>query len=286
MRIDGMAVTSLKGRSLMPTPLAGRAPTRPDEIMLGSATMAQLHTHIGTVVSVTLADSSEALPFRVVGEGVFPTLSDAMGLGRGVAITPEGLKRALPPGADAPTFDQALIRFRPGVDRARALAALDRRVAESFGPGGYFVVKPDKPADLVNFGQVQSLPVVLAALLGTLAAATLAHLMVTSIRRRRRDLAVLKTIGFSSGQVRTTVAWQATTLGFVAALIGIPIGIACGRWIWILFSHQLGIVPRPAVPFLTFVVLAALTLIVANLVAVLPGRAAARVQPAPVLRSE
>ena len=116
--------------------------------------------------------------------------------------------------------------------------------------------------------------------------ATLAHLLVTSIRRRRRDLAVLKTLGFSSGQVRTTVAWQATTLGLLAAVIGIPVGIACGRWVWIVFAHQLGIVPRPAVPFLTFSVLAALTLVVANVVAILPGRAAARVQPAPVLRSE
>ena len=140
--------------------------------------------------------------------------------------------------------------------------------------------------DLVNFGRVQSLPVLLAALLGTLAVATLAHLLVTSIRRRRRDLAILKTLGFSSGQVRTTVAWQATTLAFLAGVIGIPVGIACGRWVWIVFSHQLGIVPRPAVPVLAVIVLAAAAVAVANLVAVLPGRAAARVRPAIVLRSE
>jgi hypothetical protein len=72
----------------------------------------------------------------------------------------------------------------------------------------------------------------------------------------------------------------------VAAVIGIPVGIACGRWVWIVFAHQLGIVPRPAVPFLTFGVLAVATLVVANVVAILPGRAAARVRPALVLRSE
>jgi len=286
-RIDGMAVTSVKGHSLMPTPLSGRAPARPDEIMLGSATMSQLHAHLGTTVRASLADSGAPLPFHVVGEGVFPTLSDAMGLGKGLAITPDGLKRALPSDVEeAPPVDQALIRFRPGIDKAKAVADLERQVADAYGPGGYFVVRPERPTDLVNFGRVQSLPVLLAALLGTLAAATLAHLMVTSIRRRRRDLAVLKTLGFSSGQVRGAVAWQATTLGLVAAVIGVPVGIACGRWVWIVFAHQLGIVPRPAVSFVTFVVLALAALVVANLVAILPGRAAARVQPALVLRSE
>jgi hypothetical protein len=278
---------AVKGNSLMPTALKGHVPTGPDEVMLGSATMAQLHAHLGSTVHASLADSAESLPFRVVGEGVFPTLSDAMGLGKGLAITPAGLKRSLPPDVEEPPpVDQALVRFRPGVNKAKAVADLERQVAGAFGPGGYFVVRPERPTDLVNFGRVQSLPVLLAALLGTLAVATLAHLLVTSIRRRRRDLAVLKTLGFSSGQVRMTVAWQATTLAFVAAVIGIPVGIACGRWVWIVFAHQLGIVPRPAAPVLTFLVLAATTLVVANLVAILPARAAARVRPAPVLRSE
>jgi hypothetical protein len=65
-----------------------------------------------------------------------------------------------------------------------------------------------------------------------------------------------------------------------------PLGIVVGRWVWILFAHQLGIAPRPAVPLFTFVVLAAAALVIANVVAILPGRAAARVQPALVLRSE
>ena len=54
----------------------------------------------------------------------------------------------------------------------------------------------------------------------------------------------------------------------------------------VLVSGAARAVARPAVPLLTFLVLAAAALVVANLVAVLPGRAAARLQPAPVLRSE
>src|SRR5207249_6876735 len=129
-------------------------------------------------------------------------------------------------------------------------------------------------------------PLVLAALLGGLAAATLAHLLVTSIHRRRRDLAILKTLGFASGQVRTTVAWQATTLAVLAVLVGVPAGVVAGRWVWILFAHQLGIVAVPTVPVVTLAVLAAVAVVVANLVAVVPARVAARLHPALVLRSE
>ena len=281
VRVDGMALEQRKGRALMPVAQAGRAPSAPDELMLGARTMAALHVRIGDRVQVSLA-GSPPVSYRVVGAGVFPSLSDALGLGTGAAATMPGLARGLAPGVDAPPPQTAFIGFRPGVDKARAIADLDRRVSAT----GNTVRVPDRPVDLVNFGRVQNLPVVLATLLGTLAVATLAHLLVTSIRRRRRDLAVLKTLGFSSGQVRTTVSWQATTLAAVAAVVGVPIGVAAGRWVWILFAHQLGIVPRPVFPLLTVVVVGFATLVVANLVAILPGRAAARVRPALVLRSE
>ncbi len=282
VRADGIALDRDKGAaSLMPTPIAGRQPIAPDEIMLGARTMAEAHVRLGDTVRASLA-GSPPVTFRVVGKGVFPSLSDALGLGKGAATTTAGLKRSLAPGIDAPPLEIGLIRFRPGVDKKGTIADLAHRVTDT----GSTVIAPEKPVDLVNFGRVQSLPLVLAALLGTLAAATLAHLMVTSIRRRRRDLAVLKTLGFSSRQVRGTVASQATTLGVVAAVVGIPVGAACGRWVWIVFARQLGIVPRPAIPVLMFLVLGLAALVVANLIAVLPGRAAARLRPAPVLRSE
>ena len=281
-RVDGIAMAGVKGTSLMPTPVVGRVPEHPDEIMLGSRTSRTLHAPVGTTVRVSVAEAGEPVAYRVVGTGVFPSLSDAMGLGKGVATTIGGLKRALPPGVDPPPVDTALVRFRPDVDKRQAIADLSTRVNSL----GVAITTPDKPVDLLNFGRVQNLPLLLAGLLGGLATATLAHLLVTSIRRRRRDLAILKTLGFASQQVRSTVVWQATTLSVVALLVGIPTGVAAGRWIWIVFARQLGISPRPAIPGVTLLILVAATLFVCNLVAVFPARAAARVRPALVLRSE
>jgi len=56
---------------------------------------------------------------------------------------------------------------------------------------------PSSPADPVNFGQTQGLPLLLGLSLAVLALLTIAHLLLTSARRRRRDLAVLRALGFT-----------------------------------------------------------------------------------------
>ena len=68
--------------------------------------------------------------------------------------------------------------------------------------------------------------------------------------------------------------------------IGVPLGVAAGRWAWIAFARNLGIVPAPQVPILLLLLLIPATVIVANLVAVVPGEVAARVRPGRALRAE
>jgi hypothetical protein len=46
------------------------------------------------------------------------------------------------------------------------------------------------------------------------------------MRRRRRDLALLKALGFTRRQISATIAWQATSTVAVGLLIGVPVGIA------------------------------------------------------------
>ena len=128
--------------------------------------------------------------------------------------------------------------------------------------------------------------VLLAGLLAVLAIGTLAHTLITGIRRRRRDLAILKTLGFVRGQIRGAIAWQATTLTVLAFVIGLPLGIAVGRRSWGLFADELGVLPDPVVPLLAILIAAPSALLLANLIAVLPGRSAARTRAALLLRNE
>jgi predicted lysophospholipase L1 biosynthesis ABC-type transport system permease subunit len=127
---------------------------------------------------------------------------------------------------------------------------------------------------------------VLAGGLAAGAVAALGFTLNASIRRRRRDFALLKTIGFTRSQLAAAVAWQATVTAAIGLVIGIPLGIAAGRWLWVLFAHQLSAVPEPAVPVLSIALVALATLVLANVIAALPGRRAARTPAATVLRAE
>ncbi|MFZ0162120.1 MAG: FtsX-like permease family protein, partial [Trebonia sp.] len=110
--------------------------------------------------------------------------------------------------------------------------------------------------------------------------------LFASVRRRRQDLAVLKTIGFTRRQLAATVAWQATVAAIVGSAVGIPLGIALGRWLWTAFARQIYAVPQPAVPVLSIVLLPLCALALVNLAAALPGRSAARTPAALALRAE
>ena len=161
--------------------------------------------------------------------------------------------------------DVILVRVRPGPagERARRRACRTRRIGN--------VYLPAKPSDLVDLGRVGGLPSMIAALLAIMAIATLAHALFSSARRRRRELAILKVLGFRRRQVSAAIAWQATVVAAIAIVIGVPLGIAAGRWGWQAFAQRLGVPDQPVTPFLAIVAVAVLAVVVAIVTAADPG---------------
>ena len=126
----------------------------------------------------------------------------------------------------------------------------------------------------------------LAGLLGLVAAGTLIHTLVSSVRRRRRDLAVLRALGFVRSQVGLTIVWQATTIVVIALAVGLPLGVVAARLGWRAFVDQLGYVPNPVIPLLAVLLTIPVAILLSNLIAGIPARAAARMRPAEALREE
>jgi putative ABC transport system permease protein len=285
------------------TMLAGRAPAAPDEIALGAQTLRAVHARLGQTIPVTVEQIAAGLPatrrdMRIVGEAVLPAFGRGTftptDLGTGAVTTASVLSVPSVPDSTTLCFSKSvtcynffLLRYRPGTDTSAAAAALASALTRAGCPQGSCAVTTDqRPSDIKDYASVRDTPLTLAAALIVFAIGTLAHVLVTGVRRRRRDLALLKTLGFVRRQVLGVVAWQATAFAAVALLIGLPLGVLAGRWAWAYFASTAGAPPRPAVPLPAVLLAIPATLLIANLIAAWPGWTAARLRPAVILRAE
>jgi hypothetical protein len=268
--VGARAVDSVKG-STTPPVLEGRAPRARGEVLLGTKTLGALHRGVGDVIVVH--NGRRAVRLRIVGRGVLPS-SKFNRLGEGAAFSFQDLKR-IEPGALASLLE---VRIAPNADRDAALRRLSFIVD---GPS-----EAVRPTDIGDFGGVEALPFLIVAVFTSAAAVALAHALITSTRRRRRDLAIMKTLGFTPSQVAVAVAWHATTVAVIGIVVGLPLGIAIGRFGWNVFARDLGVVPEVVTPVALTAAIVPAAILLANLIAVLPGWTAARTRPAIVLRAE
>jgi hypothetical protein len=292
--IDKMSVGALAGEAIRGTTLlstvTGHLPSGDGQMGLGAATMREVGAHVGSVVPVTVTSPSggkRTVAFRVVAKIAFPVLAGATSLGTGAEFTIKGYEDATcPPGPKQIGCRQAvegssnggiLASVAPG---ARGQAAVMRYVNDYAS----LAALPTTPTSLVNFGEAVNFPLIFGVMLALFGAATLAHLLVVSVSRRRREIGLLKVLGFLNHQVGAAVAWQATTLAVVGIVIGVPLGLAIGEVVWRVFATNLGVVPVSVVPVGIVVGLAAGVVVVANVIAVAPALAATRSRPGQLLR--
>ncbi len=297
--LNGQSVPVLAmrpGATVSPSLLSGQGMAAPSQIVLGPATLASLHVRLGDTV-VAHVDNRPPVRLRVVGTATLPTIggsgdpSLAMGTGAVMAtslFSPTDLDEQ---GSPIRGPMAVFISVRPGVSGTAALGSLNRitavlnRPSDPDAPVGG-VVGALRPAEIADYRSVGATPALLAAVLAAGAIGALGLTLVASVRQRRRQFAVLKALGFTQRQLAASVAWQSSVAAAVGVVIGIPIGIALGRWLWTLFAHGISAVPHPAVPLASVAAVAVGAIVFANLVALLPGRVAARTRTSLLLRAE
>jgi predicted lysophospholipase L1 biosynthesis ABC-type transport system permease subunit len=296
LQLDGLNVPVLGGSpnaTVGPPLLSGHAFDGVNQVVLGASTLAQLHKHVGETVTVR-GTGRGATTLQIVGTATMPSIgvagSSHLEMGTGALLS----YRLIPPKARN-VFDvqQAgpnaiLVRFTKGANQARATASLRSIVHKNpqiQGDGG-FVEGVERPAEILNYKTLGTTPTVLGVALAAGAVIALGLTLVSSVRRRRTDLALLKSLGFTRRQLASAIAWQASIAVGIGCVIGIPLGLALGRFLWDLFVHQINAVPDPTIPTASVVLIGVGALILANLVAAVPGRIAARTPAAQLLRSE
>jgi hypothetical protein len=315
--LDGHNIPFLFGQAhakVTPAILSGHAVENTHQIVLGAATMAQLHKHLHDPVFVSYGAPEDApiyLPrtrLVIVGTATMPAVgfasivSDHTSMGTGAFVANGLLPAAFQKATESPDPtlngpNLALVRLRAGVsatagraDMQRIARAANRAFAAVPNGGGagdtVAVVTVQRPAEIVDYRTIGVTPALLVSGLALGAVAALALTLAASVRRRRRDLALLKTLGFTQRQLAAAVAWQASVAAVVGIVVGVPVGIVLGRWLWVLFARLIYAVPQPTVPVLSVVLIAVGAVVLANVVAAVPARIAARTPTALMLRAE
>jgi len=254
--------------------------------------MRQVGARVGSLVRVTVSSPSGARRtsrFRVVSQESFPVLGGAVGLGSGAVLTTTGYEDTVCPrrSGRAACIVAALATTNGGGMLVRVVPGARGEVAINHYLDSYrsTTVLANTPTSLVNFGEAVNFPLIFGAMLAVVGAATLTHLLVVSVARRRREIGLLKVLGFVKRQVALAIAWQATTLALIGIIVGVPLGVVVGRAIWKAFANNLGAVPVSVVPIWLLGVLAAGVIVVANLLAIGPALVATRSKPARLLQA-
>ena len=269
LRLVGMEL--VRG-DIAPKVLSGRLPAGKDELALG-----RLAAHafgVGVGDDLSLDGETVTRKFHVTGLVVVPGIGLNDGVGQDAILTMAGLAQ-LDPAAAANT---AVVTLRRGAaaDTADRLSTLT----------GVEASGSSRPSAIINVARIRSIPFVLAAFLGVLALLTVVHVMLTSVQSRRKDIAILRSIGADRSWIARAVYWQAATFTLLPVALGIPLGLLIGRSVFGSFADSIGTLNDPSIPVLLLTLVGLGLVVLAGLVAAVPAYSANRLAPARLLQTE
>jgi predicted lysophospholipase L1 biosynthesis ABC-type transport system permease subunit len=271
--VMGYSLDQRKG-TISATARAGALPERDDEIALGPQLLRTLHKRIGE--DVELDTTTRTRKLRIVGTVLSPT-SEANAFNAEAVLT----SRTLDAATSHPAV-YALVRGRPGAD----LKAVTRQLASRYPYGVTDESAAAPPGQVRNLQQVAHLPLALALFFALLGSATVAQGIFLTTAERRRDLAVLRGLGFTHTQVRGLILVATATIAAAALIVGIPIGIFAGTFGWRVLADALYVAPTVTIPTAAIIAACSGLLSYALVIGIIPGHLTVRQAPAAALHAE
>jgi putative ABC transport system permease protein len=220
----------------------------PDSLFLAESYSLRKSLPIGTKVSITLGDATQR-ELTVRGLYEFDELA-----GNFV------VNRAMIASSAVVNFDIGVyIVAKNGVPDGEVQAALEKAV-KKYGQGELLSKAEyiDKQSGQVN--QLLGLIYGLLMLSIIIAFVGIIITLLLSVFERQRELALLRAVGMTRSQVRTTVRWESVITSLLGAVLGIILGIGLG-WVIVfalrdqgLTSFKLPVVPTIIIMVMSFIV--------------------------------
>ncbi|MFM8626310.1 MAG: ABC transporter permease [Actinomycetota bacterium] len=218
---------------------------------------------VGSTVTVTLADATER---TLTVRGLY-TKDDLAGS--------RLVSREMFGGANVQSFDFGIyVSIDEGANEATVRAALQAAV-DDHGQG-----KLLSKAEYIDeqAGQVNQLLGLIYGLLFLSVIIAIVGIIITlllSVFERQREIGLLRAVGMTKSQVRTTVRWESVITSLLGAVTGIILGIGLG-WTIVFALRDQGLTSFQ-IPFDTTIVIMVMSFVVGVAAAVYPAWRATRV---------
>ena len=273
-------------RSILP---GGRYLAGPRELIMGAAMAKSLRFRVGDTVRVMASASDYALNLRKfviaglfsTGMNVFDDMMFQIGLPDAQELLRTGgaVQQIIVMLKDYRTADRAAARIRADISDTSINVTPWTRVGDTY-----------TTVELVT--RIYNIIYIVIALLG---AFIISNIMMMAVLERRKEIGILKSMGFKRGEVLAMFLVEGMTLGFAGSLAGVALGCAITA-----FFHVHGIdltaymskisvpldnvlYPRIAAANVAFSVL--LGTVLAALVSVAPARQAAGMNAVDAIKS-
>jgi putative ABC transport system permease protein len=175
----------------------------------------------------------------------------------------------------APHFDSMVfVKKAPGVSTPAALAAVKKLTAQYAVGASVLDQAAYKAEQTKPINQLLALVYTLLALAIIIALLGIGNTLALSIFERTRELGLMRAVGMTRGQLRSTIRWESVIVALQGTFLGLVVGVFFG-WALVLAQRNQGITvfSVPYVRLLIVIVLAGLAGVVA---AILPSRRAAK----------
>ncbi len=233
-----------------------------------------VRVHLGDTINARNPATGSTRTFVVAG------LIDRDFVFNGVLASRSAVDALMGPGGALPT--RAYVAVRSGADPVAVAARLQGRLlANGVEARPFTEVVHEQTSQQIGFFRLMQGYLGLGLLIGI---AGLGVVMVRAVRERRRQIGMLRAMGFTSAVVRRAFLFEA---GFIAAQ-GIAVGVVLGSvtaYQVLANSSTFGEQPLPfALPVLALITICAVPLAASLGAALIPAAKASRIRPAAALR--
>jgi putative ABC transport system permease protein len=262
--------------------IAGNPPTSDDDVVMDAATAKSYDFSVGQRVSILGSGLKSAQAFTITGIAQFGTADNLAGQTL-AAFTLPAAQRVV---GETGLFDFISVIAKPGADKA----AVQRSITQALPSNaevvtGQTIINEDQSTVTQALSFFNTALLVFALISLFVGAFTIYNTFSIIVGQRTRELALLRVVGASRGQVLRSVLTEAAIVGFVSSAIGVGLGVAAAVGLEALlngFGTSLPTGPLTFEPRTAIVGLAVGTLVTV-VSAIGPARNAVRIPPVAAL---